>query len=492
MKRVSILIALNLSFIFLLCLIPGFSSTASAQTESTAPVEEVTPIPPDEGSQPETTKPANGLATRTPQLDLTPTPTPATNVPSIAELTEPYSSRQLYTIDGPLTRWVSGLASRYGWDRIYFLGLSIEDWINLVLSIAIFLLIYLLGKRLIYRGLRAVLGRTQMKKDDEFLEIIKSQISWLVLTLALQISLARLSFLSAGLRVLLNQVFFVAYLTIIFVLLWKAIGFASEALLTHDRTEEDIRRLNPIYIVGKRVAQALLLVGYGSIFLSYFGIDITAFAAALGIGGLAISLAAQDTLADAIAGFLILLDQPFRVGDRIEIGGIGTWGDVVEIGTRSTRIRTRDNRLVIVPNSAIAKDQIVNYTYPDPRYRVQIEVNIDYGSDLRVARQIAIDSVRGVNGVLLEKPVDALFVDFGDSGITFRIRWWINSYVDTRRMFDKVNEALLKGFNQAGIRMPNITYDVHLTVDGQDVREFPEAAPLDQPGEKSDQTPKEE
>ena len=72
--------------------------------------------------------------------------------------------------------------------------------------------------------------------------------------------------------------------------------------------------------------------------------------------------AAQDTLADAIAGFLILLDQPFRVGDRIEITGLGTWGDVVEIGTRSTRIRTRDNRLVIVPNSAIAKDQVVNYS----------------------------------------------------------------------------------------------------------------------------------
>jgi MscS family membrane protein len=489
MKRVSILIALNLLFIILLGLIPGFTSTASAQTEATEPVEEATPVPPADEPKPENTKPAGGLATREPEFDLTPTPTPTTIVPSIAELTEPYSSRQLFTIEGPLTRWVSDLASRYGWDRVYFLGLSIEDWINLALSIAIFLLTYVLGKRLLYRGLRAVLGRTQMKKDDEFLESIKSQINWIVLAIALEISLARLSFLSAGLRVLLNQVFFVAYLTILFVVLWKVTGFASEALLTHDRTEEDIRRLSPIYIVGKRVAQALLLVGYGSIFLSYFGIDITAFAAALGIGGLAISLAAQDTLADAIAGFLILLDQPFRVGDRIEIGGLGTWGDVVEIGTRSTRIRTRDNRLVIVPNSAIAKDQIVNYTYPDPRYRVQIEVNIDYGSDLKVARQIAIDSVRGVDGVLLEKPVDALFVDFGDSGITFRIRWWINSYVDTRRMFDKVNEALLRGFNKAGIGMPNITYDINLTVDGQDVGEFSEAARGDQPGEKSEQTP---
>ncbi len=232
-------------------------------------------------------------------------------------------------------------------------------------------------------------------------------------------------------------------------------------------------------MVVKRVIQILLLIGYVSIFLSYFGIDITAFAAALGIGGLAISLAAQDTLADAIAGFLILIDQPFRVGDRIEISGLGTWGDVVDIGTRSTRIRTLDNRLVIVPNSAIAKDQVVNYTYPDPRYRVQIEVGIDYDSDLKLAREAAIHAVKNVEGVLLDKPIDALFVDFGESTITFRIRWWINSYVDTRRMFDKVNEALLQGFNEAGIKMPNMTYDLNLKVDGGDVRQFSDSVRKD-------------
>jgi small-conductance mechanosensitive channel len=244
-------------------------------------------------------------------------------------------------------------------------------------------------------------------------------------------------------------------------------------------------------MVVNRLGEALLIIGYFSIMLSYFGIDITAFAAALGIGGLAISLAAQDTLADAIAGFLILIDQPFRVGDRIEITGLGTWGDVVEIGTRSTRIRTRDNRLVIVPNSAIAKDQVVNYSYPDPRYRVQIEVGIDYDSDLKLAREAAIAAVKDVEGVLLDKPIDALFLDFGDNTIVFRIRWWIDSYVDTRRMFDKVNEALLNGFNEAGIKMPNMTYDLNLKVDEQNVKDFSAAARRDRPEGKSDQTSEE-
>ncbi len=81
--------------------------------------------------------------------------------------------------------------------------------------------------------------------------------------------------------------------------------------------------------------------------------------------------------------------------------------------------------------------------------------------------------------------MDALFVDFGDSAITFRIRWWIDSYVDTRRMFDKVNEELLKGFNQAGIILPNMTYDLNLTVDEQNVRQFSEAVGKDNPTEDS-------
>lgn len=475
MKRITSSLSLIIFIAIFVGLMSAFPEDVLAQTASPQPVEEVTPPPPT--SEP---GPGGGSGTSTAQPDFTPTPTSI--VLAASEQIEAISAHQLFTFEGPITRWISDLSSRYGWDKIDFLGLSLENWINLALSVLFFLLIYQVGKRFLYRGLNALLTRTALSKVDEFLEITKPQVDWLVLTFAVQISLARLNFLGSGLRVILYQVFFVAYLTIITIILWKGFGFATDTLLRHERSEGDIQRLSPVYMVAKRVSQALLIIGYTSIMLSYFGINITAFAAALGIGGLALSLAAQDTLADAISGFLILLDQPFRIGDRIEISGLGTWGDVVDIGTRTTRIRTRDNRLVIIPNSAIAKDQVINYTYPDPRYRVQIEVGIDYGCDIKIARQTAINAVRKVEGVLLDKPIEALFVDFGDSTIILRIRWWISSYVDTRRMFDRVNEALLNAFNEAGISLPNITYDVNLKVDGQNVRQFPgtEANP-DQP-----------
>jgi small-conductance mechanosensitive channel len=184
---------------------------------------------------------------------------------------------------------------------------------------------------------------------------------------------------------------------------------------------------------------------------------------------LALSLAAQDTLADVISGVIIFLDQPFRIGDRIEIQGLGTWGDVVDIGTRTTRIRTRDNRLVIVPNSMIGSNQIVNYTYPDPRYRVQIEIGIGYGSDIEKVRLTIEGAVSKVEGVLTDKPVDALFLDFGPSATVFRVRWWIDSYVDTRRMFDRVNEALYAALDAAGVEMPFTTYDVNVKLGAQEI-----------------------
>jgi len=465
---------------------PIQEDTQVPQTDNPGSIQGDTPVPQTAEPEPGKTEPADDLPTFTPEVTFAPTPTRAAAVGEQEE--EPPSAKELFTLEGPITQWVSDFTARNGWDQIYFLGLSVEDWINLALSILFFLLTYIFGKWLIYRGLKEILKRTSIESDEEFLDLVKPQINWLVLTLALQLSLARLTFLSSGIRVLLNQVFFIAYLTIIAIFMWKVVGFGTEALLRRGRTEEDVQRLQPIYMVAKRIAEAALLIAYGSIMLSYFGINITAFAAALGIGGLALSLAAQDTLSDAIAGFLILLDQPFRVGDRIEISGLGTWGDVVDIGTRSTRIRTRDNRLVIVPNSAIAKDQVVNYTFPDPRYRVQIEVGIDYDSDLKLARQTAIKAVRNVEGVLLDKPVDALFVDFGDSTIIFRIRWWIDSYIDTRRMFDKVNEALLNGFKGANINMPNTTYDLNLKVDDQNVKHFSAAVRKDRPEGKPGET----
>jgi small-conductance mechanosensitive channel len=160
-----------------------------------------------------------------------------------------------------------------------------------------------------------------------------------------------------------------------------------------------------------------------------------------------------------------MVDRPFRIGDRIEIQDLDTWGDVVDIGLRSSRIRTRDNRMAIVPNSVIGKSMVVNYSYPDTQYRIQIHIGLGYGTDIEFARKLIVDTVRDVEGVLQDKLVEALFLEFGDSALIFRVRWWLDTYYDARRMFDKVNTALFYALTEAGIEMPYPQLEVHYNPD---------------------------
>jgi len=204
----------------------------------------------------------------------------------------------------------------------------------------------------------------------------------------------------------------------------------------------------------RRVALIILTVIFAIMLLDYLNIQVSGFVATLGIGSLAIALAAQAALSDTISGFIIMIDRPYRIGDRIEILDLNTWGDVIDIGLRSSRIRTRDNRMVIVPNSVISKSLVVNYSYPDTLYRIENHVGVAYGTDIEKAREVIVESVKTVQGVLTNKPVEALFLEFGDSALVFRVRWWLDSYMDARRMFDRVNTAVYKALNEAGIEIP--------------------------------------
>jgi MscS family membrane protein len=369
---------------------------------------------------------------------------------------------------GPVDELIVDITDAIGLTGASFLGLTIPDWLNLMISALIVLIGYPVGGRVLKMLLLRLVHRTATRLDDEFLEATQREVKWLVALAIVWIATFRLGFLSDRLRTFLSDLYFIVGLAICSLILSKLVDFGVDSFLA-GLEEEDKARLGPMVTVLKRMALVVVLLFAASVFFGHFGINITVVAGALGIGGLAFSLAAQDTLADVIAGFTILFDRPFRVGDRIEIPNEGTWGDVVEIGTRTTRIRTRDNRMVIVPNSIIGKSQVVNYTYPDPTYRVEMDIGIGYGQDIEKIRQIIVDTVRQVAGVLPDRPVDALYNEMGESSMTFRVRWWIRSYEDTRRFYDRVNTALQNALDEAGVDMPFSTYDINVKMDEENV-----------------------
>lgn len=349
-------------------------------------------------------------------------------------------------------------------DNIY-LGLQTEQWLELGISFLIVAAVLILGRWVLRVFLdsviRRIIRRTRTNLDDSILDALRLPLYWSVVVIAFQVALGRLDFLPDAWNIDLNIIFYFLYWIIGFIFVWRLVQnvitwYGNEIAV---RAESNLAEQLLPFI--RRVAMIVLsLVGIILLF-GYFEVDVSAFVATLGVGSLAIALAAQAALTDTISGFAIMIDRPFRIGDRIEIQELDTWGDVVDIGLRSSRIRTRDNRMVIVPNSVISKSLIVNYSYPDTQYRIEVHVGVAYGTNLETARQIMIEAVREVEGVLTSQDVEALFLEFAPSALIFRVRWWLDSYTDTRRMVDKVNTALYAALSEAEIEIPMPQLEVH-------------------------------
>jgi small-conductance mechanosensitive channel len=143
-----------------------------------------------------------------------------------------------------------------------------------------------------------------------------------------------------------------------------------------------------------------------------------------------------------------------------DVPSAGTWGDVVNIGIRSTRVLTRDNRLVIIPNASVVDGEVINYSQPDPSYRLQVDLGIGSGMDVPWVKKVLEDPVRGVEGVVADKPAQVLFTGFGDSSNTFRVRWWVATPGERRGSTDRVCAAIQKAADEKGIDMPYPTYSL--------------------------------
>nr|WP_269849949.1 mechanosensitive ion channel domain-containing protein [Methanosarcina horonobensis] len=196
------------------------------------------------------------------------------------------------------------------------------------------------------------------------------------------------------------------------------------------------------------------------------GTVLTASLTALGLSGIIIGLAAQSTIADIITGIVLLIDRPFRIGDRIRIEKLDTWGDVIEIGWRSTRILTRDNRLVVIPNSAIGIDMITNYSILDKIFRVETDVVVSYGPDIEYVRNLIIEAMKHEDWIMYENPVQVLLLEFTGSGMKFKARCWIENYVETRVSEDRLNTAIYKALINANIAMPSSDIIIHFADQG--------------------------
>lgn len=212
-----------------------------------------------------------------------------------------------------------------------------------------------------------------------------------------------------------------------------------------------LEKLVTIFLVGT----ALIIV------LKHFNYDILSLVTALGVGSLAVGLAAKDTLANMISGFTLMIDRPFRIGDRIQLKD-GNWGDVSDIGLRTTKIKTVDNTLLIIPNSDLCNTTVINQAFPDVRTKGKISVGVSYGSDVDLVKRTLVNTALEFQEVLAEPAPEAYFTAFGDNALQMALFFWVDDYTKVFPVTDRINTLLIRRFSDVGVTIPFPTRTIYL------------------------------
>ncbi|MDR2855722.1 MAG: mechanosensitive ion channel family protein [Methanomicrobiales archaeon] len=190
--------------------------------------------------------------------------------------------------------------------------------------------------------------------------------------------------------------------------------------------------------------------------LALLHVNITPLIAAGGFIGIGLTFAAQSILGNLFSGLILAADQPFKIGDRIQVQSY--IGDVLTIGIRCCSIRTTDNRTVVIPNSLIEKDVVTNFSAPNPRISLSIPLKIPYGVDIDSVKETILDVVHDCstkNEMILEDPkVKIYFQDFGQYCLNFTLSVWISNYAHTNDAVDFINTAIQKRFDEEGMNTP--------------------------------------
>ena len=205
----------------------------------------------------------------------------------------------------------------------------------------------------------------------------------------------------------------------------------------------------------------ILCIAVYYIFINW-NIDMTAWLASAGIIGIAVGFAAKDTLANLFSGVFIMADAPYKIGDYVVLDG-GERGEITKIGIRSTRLLTRDDIEVTVPNSVMGNTKIINESGgPHEKHRIRVQVGIAYGSDIDLVREILMQVGESDEFTCGDPEPRVRFRRFGPSSLDFELLCWIDQPALRGRILDRLNSAVYKAFIKEGIEIPYSKQDIYI------------------------------
>ena len=231
-----------------------------------------------------------------------------------------------------------------------------------------------------------------------------------------------------------------------------------------DKTETKID--NIVFDLLKKFAGAIIYITAIIIALDMLGVNVMPFIAGAGVAGIAIGFAAKDTLSNLIAGVLLIIDRPFEIGDRIEVwtapSGSATWGDVIDIGLRATKIKTTDNIIIVIPNNEIMKRDIINYTIITSKIRVRVNIGIAYDADMEKAKELIIKVADTADWIAKDPAPKVVVRNFGASSVDLQLRVWIANARKRMDTISYVTDNIKTEFDKGGIEIPYPKRDIFI------------------------------
>ncbi|MFH1019486.1 MAG: mechanosensitive ion channel family protein [Pseudomonadota bacterium] len=216
-----------------------------------------------------------------------------------------------------------------------------------------------------------------------------------------------------------------------------------------------------LFLLLKNVVRVIVIVSALIWLLSIWNVNLAPLFASAGIAGIAVALAAKDSLANFFGGISIFADKTFKVGDYVIIDNAQR-GEVVEIGVRSTRIKTRDDVLITIPNSILANSKIINESAPVPRFRIRVPVGVAYGSDLEQVEAVLL-AVAAANPAVVKDPEARVRLrSFGPSSLDFELLCWVEDPRLKGLEIHNLLKAVYRAFGENGISIPFPQQDVHI------------------------------
>ena len=313
--------------------------------------------------------------------------------------------------------------------------------------------------RIVITAFKKLAQKTRGEFDDHIIELLHRPLFNSVMLIGAAIAVIVLRLPDRA-----EQLLFSLLLTIA-LLIWSIFAFKLLRILLRKMASNPTRFsvVHPQTLPLFENLAVVVVVGIAIYYIfSAWHIDMTAWLASAGIVGIAVGFAAKDTLANLFSGVFILADAPYKIGDFVVLDS-GERGEVTRIGIRSTRLLTRDDVEVTVPNSVMGNTKIINESGgPHEKFRVRMQVGVAYGTDIDQVREVLMDIGVNAEGVCDDPEPRVRMRTFGASSLDFELLCWVDQPVLRGRVLDDLNCTVYKRFAEENIEIPYAKQDVYI------------------------------